>query len=423
MQIGFFISHRLSIVRAVLVKAGSNCGSNRGLSSSKKPPFVHPSDRVSQTSKRNVNRVVSKHTLFSIISLIKMYVPLLNFLLFSVILRLGATNFLKSARERHQNQVASTEDFRYLAASSDPNYINKVLDNILVPRVVGTPNHEKVFKYIKKELRLLNWHVDVDEFMDKVPIFGNLKFKNIVATHNPQAERYLVLACHYDSKYFKDIEFVGAIDSAVPCAMMLEIAKTLSQDLQKSKNKNVALKLVFFDGEEAFENWGPHDSIYGAKHLARTLHSNRSLINGENVSELDKIDMLALLDLIGFRNPQFLNFFENTKRWFLRLIEIENTLHEMNLLKNHYSNYFLARSSYGRIEDDHLPFLKRNVPILHVISTPFPPEWHTAKDNRDIVDMDTVVNINLILKGFISEYLHFSLAGSSVFQELPHNEL
>lgn len=83
------------------------------------------------------------------------------------------------------------------------------LDNILIPRVVGTPNHEKVFNYIKNELDNLHWHVAVDEFQQKVPYFGKVTFKNIIATVNPKADRFLVLACHYDSKYFKDAEFVG----------------------------------------------------------------------------------------------------------------------------------------------------------------------------------------------------------------------
>jgi glutaminyl-peptide cyclotransferase len=62
----------------------------------------------------------------------------------------------------------------------------------------------------------------VDEFVERAPIFGDLTFKNIIATPNPDAERFVVLACHYDSKYFANAVFVGAIDSAVPCAMMLE---------------------------------------------------------------------------------------------------------------------------------------------------------------------------------------------------------
>jgi glutaminyl-peptide cyclotransferase len=47
--------------------------------------------------------------------------------------------------------------------------------------------------------------------------------------------------------------------------------------------------LIFFDGEEAFEEWGPNDSIYGAKHLARTWHEKKTAHGRGNFSELDKI--------------------------------------------------------------------------------------------------------------------------------------
>jgi len=30
------------------------------------------------------------------------------------------------------------------------------------------------------------------------------------------------------------------------------------------------LQLIFFDGEEAFRMWSAHDSIYGARNLAKT---------------------------------------------------------------------------------------------------------------------------------------------------------
>lgn len=196
---------------------------------------------------------------------------------------------------------------------------------------MGTANHEKVFKYIIKELRRLKWHVSVDEFDAKVPIFGKLRFKNIISTPNPSAERFLTLACHYDSKYFKNVVFVGATDSAVPCAMMLEIAKSLSQDL--SSTSQLSLKLLFLDGEEAFENWGPNDSIYGAKHLAKQLDLNKTRIAGNAlVSELEKIDVFILLDLIGTKNPVFLNFFDDTQRWlvilFFFFVTIVNVLSE-----------------------------------------------------------------------------------------------
>lgn len=97
---------------------------------------------------------------------------------------------------------------------SDIDNMNMLLDNILIPRVVGTEGHTKVKKFIIKTMKELNWHVETDPFEDKTPNLGTLKFENIIASINPNANRFLILACHYDSKYFKNQEFLGATDSA-----------------------------------------------------------------------------------------------------------------------------------------------------------------------------------------------------------------
>ena len=61
-------------------------------------------------------------------------------------------------------------------------------------------------------------------------------FENIITTLDPKAQRRLVLACHYDSKYTRDGNFIGATDSAVPCAMMITLAKDLAPKLDQLKN-------------------------------------------------------------------------------------------------------------------------------------------------------------------------------------------
>jgi glutaminyl-peptide cyclotransferase len=118
-------------------------------------------------------------------------------------------------------------------------------------------------------MKSMGWHVGTDNFTDWTPVLGNLEFSNIIATLNPKAERYLLLSCHYDSKYFKDMpEFVAAVDSAVPCAQMINLAYILKNHLD-AKRTDLSLKLVFFDGEEAFAEWTDTDSLYGARHLAK----------------------------------------------------------------------------------------------------------------------------------------------------------
>jgi glutaminyl-peptide cyclotransferase len=73
------------------------------------------------------------------------------------------------------------------------------------------------------------------------------------------------------------LQFVGATDSAAPCAMMLDLAEALTPLLDARKAKaekelddddevsDTTLQLVFFDGEEAFITWTATDSTYGAR--------------------------------------------------------------------------------------------------------------------------------------------------------------
>ncbi|KAI0220403.1 Glutaminyl-peptide cyclotransferase [Lamellibrachia satsuma] len=262
------------------------------------------------------------------------------------------------------------------------------------------------------------WSVEEDTFTDNTP-FGPKRFTNIVATHNPKAPRRLVLSCHFDSKYFADIEFIGATDSAVPCAMLLDIARHLNTSLWtrgRPTEEDLSLQLVFFDGEEAFVDWTPTDSIYGARHLAEKWSTSRCRVGREEwAHQLETVDVLVLLDLIGTKDPEFHSWFKNTEHLFERFQKIEMRLIKLGLLEHidtalARNKYFTSRISYngGGIEDDHIPFLSKNVPVLHMIAYPFPREWHKASDDKNALHFSTIDNINKILRVFVCEYLHLT---------------
>ncbi|XP_034482049.1 glutaminyl-peptide cyclotransferase isoform X2 [Drosophila innubila] len=303
------------------------------------------------------------------------------------------------------SQLSESQFLEY-SNLSDRQHLREAVQNILIPRVVGTGNHTIVRQYIVDSLRDLDWHVELNSFHDRAPIVGDLHFHNIIATLNPQAERYLILACHYDSKYMPDVEFVGATDSAVPCAMLLNLAKVLQKQLKPLQSAKLSLMLLFFDGEEAFDQWGPKDSIYGARHLAK---------HWEKEGKLDRIDMMVLLDLLGAPDPAFYSFFANTELWYMRLADLEQRLSEQSLLERYANSGVLQRDSSryfqsqalrsGHVEDDHIPFLRRNVPILHLIPMPFPSVWHTQHDNESVIDYATTNNLALIIRLFTLEYL------------------
>ncbi|XP_053608049.1 glutaminyl-peptide cyclotransferase-like [Plodia interpunctella] len=319
----------------------------------------------------------------------------------------GALKFYQE-KNFHEAHELSENDVIALANLSDMTNFKAILDEILIPRVVGTPNHEKVGNYISNQMRGLGWDVTENVFPDNTPIFGTLNFKNIIAKLNPDADRYLVLACHYDSKYTREHVFVGATDSAVPCAMMINLAKVMSKQLDKLKKDRLSLMFIFFDGEEAFLQWGPKDSIYGARHLAEKWEGTPYK---DGANHLQRMDVLVLLDLLGTPDPVFYSYFKSTEKWYIRLANAEQRLAELNLMQQYSrgkveQTYFRLRSSGALIEDDHIPFWKRNVDILHLIPTPFPSVWHTEHDTRSALDFTTIENLNKILRVFVAEYLH-----------------
>ena len=121
-----------------------------------------------------------------------------------------------------------------------------------------------------------------------------------------------MLAAHYDTKITPE-GFLGATDSAVPCAMLLHLAQVLGPLLQPSSTTpELSIQLVFFDGEEAFKRWTNTDSLYGSRHLASQWATTQYQYQGGqgicqegSATQLDRVDMFLLLDLLGAPRPSF----------------------------------------------------------------------------------------------------------------------
>uniref|UniRef100_A0A2K6CLB6 glutaminyl-peptide cyclotransferase n=1 Tax=Macaca nemestrina TaxID=9545 RepID=A0A2K6CLB6_MACNE len=114
--------------------------------------------------------------------------------------------------------------------------------------------------------------------------------------------------------------------------------------------------------------------------------------------------LYASWDLLG--SPQYhpsTATSHRTVRWF----PSEKRLHRLNLLQSHPQEvmYFQPGEPFGSVEDDHIPFLRRGVPVLHLISTPFPAVWHTPADTEANLHPPTVHNLSRILAVFLAEYL------------------
>ncbi|KAF2358865.1 Peptidase M28 [Trinorchestia longiramus] len=317
-----------------------------------------------------------------------------------------------SHRKEHSGAGLTDAELRTVALMDDPQHFQRMLQPILVPRLPNTPSHAAVRKHIVDNLRGLQWTVEEDQFQDNTPIQRDVTFTNIIATLDPLAPRRLVLACHYDSLRTKSGVFVGATDSAVPCAQLLNLAYVLNDKLQahKQQGNEVTLQLIFFDGEEAFVRWSRSDSTYGARHLASKLQQEPYTDTGATgVSHLHRMDLFVLLDLLGTKNPKFYNFFSASEPWYTRLVSFERRLKAMGLNKG-LREMFLQEDWFNPgIEDDHIPFLERGVPILHVIAYPFPSAWHKDGDNASSLHAPTISVQNTLFRALVADYLHLAL--------------
>jgi hypothetical protein len=111
--------------------------------------------------------------------------------------KLGKRDFVRLSADAITELVARPDPVR----SIDPTNPSSHLSKILIPRPPDTENNTLVREYLVSTLKNLNWHVEEDSFTDMTP-YGVKRFTNVIATKDPQASRRVIVAAHFDSKFF-----------------------------------------------------------------------------------------------------------------------------------------------------------------------------------------------------------------------------
>ena len=117
-------------------------------------------------------------------------------------------------------------------------------------------------------------------------------------------------------------------------------------------------------------------------------HQSRRLMDIQT-TELDGIEHLILLDLLGSPRPAIRSYFLDTAWLFDAMVSVERRLgdsgafaygDDTSMAPGQWKSYFRPRPTsavnFGHIGDDHIPFLERGISILHIIPDPFPFVWH-----------------------------------------------
>ena len=242
-------------------------------------------------------------------------------------------------------------------------------------RFVGSPGHTAAENFIKSHFapEAAKGDVITDSFTATNTPIGAVPMRNYIVRFPGKKDGIIVLATHYETNYpLKDIAFVGANDGAATTALLIEIGNYL----RVHPPQGYSVWLLFDDGEEALKEWSNSDSLYGTRHLAAKWSQDGTL---------SKIKAFLVADMIGDKDLN-IDHDDNSTPWLRDLLATaaKNTGHSSSIYKN----------SYPGLQDDHLPFAQRGVPVLDLIDIDYGPPTaehpeggfhHTVLDTIDKV--------------------------------------
>jgi glutaminyl-peptide cyclotransferase len=243
------------------------------------------------------------------------------------------------------------------------------------PRPPGSPALTQTREYITSNLKSYGLNVISDEFTATTPA-GAKKMVNITAEYAGESSDVIIIASHYDTKLYKDMQFVGANDPGASVATLMEIGRVLGANQKKPA---MTYWLVFFDGEEAFcEDWdqcgkpGAPDNTYGSRHYVAQLQQKK---------EVSRVRGLILMDMMGYKELELGRDTLST-RWLQDIIW--QTGRELG-----YNKIYVDRPE-GVGGDDHEPFLRAGVDAVDMIQLNGYPYWHKADDTIDKISAQSM---------------------------------
>lgn len=253
------------------------------------------------------------------------------------------------------------------------------------PRVPTSKAHEDCKNYLVAKLKSFGANVQVQKGSMKSYKDESLPIYNIIAAYSPEKEDRILLAAHWDSRPFADMEesnkntaILGANDGASGVAVLMEIARNF-----QIKNPEIGVDIILFDAEDYGAPFGEtskvaHDWCLGAQYWARNPHkANYKARHG------------ILLDMVGGKGaifPQDLN-----SRNFAQSVLDKVWADAENI---GYGKYF-SELETPPVTDDHYyvnNYTKGAIKMINILGyfpdtkTHFHDSWHKLNDTPDQID-------------------------------------
>lgn len=255
----------------------------------------------------------------------------------------------------------------------------------LGPRVPGSEAHAALQRHLVETLQRYSPRVVAQPFEVTTPDSAVHRGVNVFASFNPEARRRVLLAAHYDTRPWADKDpdparraepVPGANDGASGVAVLLEMARLLAEHPPQ-----IGVDLAFFDLED-MGDYGATDSTgtpfaLGSEAFAQANPDYRPAFG-------------ILLDMVGDAD-----------------LRIPKEAYSLQYAGPVVERVWAAARRVGAeafldapgqaVFDDHVAFLRRGIPVIDLIHTPFPPYWHTTADTPDKVSPASLAQVGAVL--------------------------
>lgn len=283
----------------------------------------------------------------------------------------------------------------YPAAEFNPDSAYAFIEQqvALGPRVPNTEAHRKAAEMFLAAFRRFGWEVQSQDF-EAIAYNGTiLKSRNIIASYNPQAKRRILLAAHWDTRPYADMDedksrrrepILGANDGGSGVGVLMEIARVIGRQQDSLKIKNIGIDIILFDSEDYGQPQDEEQTAFkkdswclGSQHWAKNKHK-------ENYTAYFGI----LLDMVGAKDARFLLEGHSMEYAPLVVKKVWDTANRLG-----FGKYFVYEATNALI-DDHLYVNQlAGIPMIDIIqyeNGAFGSFWHTHRDNMDIISTETL---------------------------------
>ncbi len=260
------------------------------------------------------------------------------------------------------------------------------------PRTMNSPAHEQCKEWIAAQFRQMGCEVTLQEATLTGYDGTQLASTNIIARHQPDRSRRILICAHWDSRPWADNDpdsanwrkpVMAANDGASGIGVMLELARLLRL---AGDSLAVGVDFVCFDAEDwGTPQWAEQTTdgdpwALGAQWFATHLPQNFNVEYG------------ILLDMVGGQGARFHHEGYSSRYAPAIIDKVWKAARQTG-----YGSHFVS-SAGGAVTDDHVPLnTQAGIPTIDIIpyypdcpQSSFGPTWHTVNDDMSHIDRATL---------------------------------